>query len=147
MYRIILLLTILLASCGQPITHEEETRLQNSIITLNKLESEAHDNLNKATTYLDKKYQESKDLDEAIAEKKQVLNILDKGRKPIYIIKLRFQEHKMELSLDRISFEFEVPVDEQFYNEVKVGEQLAKGSRNFSLFHSGDIKIISKRIQ
>lgn len=86
-------------------------------------------------------------LDQSIDEKKKVLNILEKGRRPIYILKLRFQEHKMELSFDRISFEFEVPVDEKFYHDVKVGEKLANGSRTFSLFHGGDIKVVSKRIQ
>lgn len=147
MYRIILLLTVLFASCGQPITHEEESRLKNSITALTKLNAEAISNTNKAERYLNQRYQESLQLDQLIAEKKQALNILEKGRRPVYILKLRFQEHKMELSFDRISFEFEVPVDEQFYHDVKVGEKLANGSRSFSLFHGGDIKVVSKRIQ
>lgn len=138
---------VLLSSCGQPITHEEETRLQNSIISLNKLETDARDNLSKANRYLDEKYQESRKLDETISDKKKELNILEKGRKPKYILKLHFQEHKMELSLDRISFDFEVPVDEEFYKESQIGEKLGKGSRSFKLFHSADVKVIGKRIE
>lgn len=147
MYRIILLLTLLFASCGQPITNEEETRLQNSIINLNKLETDARNKLDKTERYLEKRYQESKNVDRLIAENKKILNILEKGRRPVYILKLKFQEHKMELTFDRISFEFEVPVDEKFYHEAQVGEKLAEGSRWFNLFHSGDIEVVSKRIQ
>jgi hypothetical protein len=52
----------------------------------------------------------------------------------------------MEVSWDRISFDFEVPVDEYFYNECKVGEQIGSGRRTMKLLHSGDITISGKRI-
>ena len=72
--------------------------------------------------------------------------IYGKGKTPVYIVTLHFQEHKMEVSWDRISFDFEVPVDEYFYNECKVGEQLGSGRRTMKLLHSGDITISDKRI-
>jgi hypothetical protein len=73
-------------------------------------------------------------------------NVYQKGKTPVYILTLHFQEHKMELSWDRISFDFEVPVDEYFYNECKVGEQIGSGRRTMKLLHSGDITISDKRI-
>ena len=74
------------------------------------------------------------------------LGILKSGKKPTYILTLKFQEHKMELSLDRISFEFDIPVDEEFYNESQIGEELWEGSRSFSIGHNGDITIVDKKI-
>ena len=50
-------------------------------------------------------------------------------------------------SVDRIDFEFEIPVDEEFYNESQIGRELGEGSRSFSFGHSGDIKVIGKRIE
>jgi hypothetical protein len=52
----------------------------------------------------------------------------------------------MEFSLDRISFSFDVPVDEQFHKESEVGTRLGYGSRSFSLFHGGDVTIKDKKI-
>ena len=52
----------------------------------------------------------------------------------------------MELSLDRISFDFEIPVDEEFYNESKIGKKLGEGSRSFKFFHDADVKVVNKRI-
>jgi hypothetical protein len=72
--------------------------------------------------------------------------VYDSGKIPVYMLTLHFQEHKMEISFDRISFSFDVPVDEQFYKECKIGEELGYGSRSFKLFHSGDITIENKKI-
>lgn len=138
--KLLLIATLLLSACGPSYTPEEEARLKREITRLSGERSELvqdvrtlqgqHDILkNEVSVYQ--------------TEKK----IYDSGKTPVYILTLHFQEHKMELSFDRISFSFDVPVDEQFYKESKIGSELGHGSRSFKLFHSGDITIEDKRIE
>lgn len=143
---LLLTLSIFIFSCGQPITHEEEQRLQKSIAELNQLSIKSTDEYHDISRSVEYKRSESQSLDQSIADKKTELGILKSGKQPQYILKLHFQEHKMELSMDRISFDFEIPVDERFYKESEIGEKLGKGSRSFSIGHSGDIKVVDKRI-
>lgn len=139
-------LSLMISSC-QSISPEEKARLQKEIEELNAQEKQGKDMVN----YYDSQMQNLKDskskLEKEIEEMKKELGILKSGRAPKYILKLEFQEHKMELSFDRIDFQFEVPVDEQFYKESEIGKQLGEGSRSFSFGHSGDIKVIGKRIE
>lgn len=136
---IFLLSTLLLVSCGPTITPEEEMRLTKSITKLRTEE----DRLLESTHNLRDEY---RDLNYEVSELKNEKGIYKSGKTPVYVLTLHFQEHKMELSLDRISFDFDVPVDEQFYKESRVGEQLGRGSRTFKMFHSGDITVTDKKI-
>lgn len=149
MKNILILLSfiLILTGCGQPITKEEESRLKSSIQRLNQEEVQARDNYVNAQRELSNQLSTIRNLESQINESKVKLGILKSGRSPIYILKLKFQEHKFELSMDRISFEFEIPVDERFYNESEIGKELGSGSRSFSFGHNGDIKIVDKRIQ
>jgi hypothetical protein len=132
-------LSIMISSC-QSITPEEKSRLQKEIEVLNIQEEHG-----KKTS---KSLREQKDkLESDIKVAKKKLGILQSGKTPKYILKLEFQEHKMEISIDRMDFEFEIPVDEEFYNESEVGKELGEGSRSFSIGHSGDITVIGKRIE
>lgn len=124
-------LSALVSSC-ESITPEEKQRLKNEIEVLAKQEQKDKQMVGK--------------LDQEVKDLETKLGILKKGKKPRYVLKLRFQEHKMELSFDRISFDFEIPVDEEFYNESEIGKQLGKDSRALTIGHSGDIKVIGKRI-
>lgn len=122
-------LSLMISSC-QSISPEEKARLQKEIEELNAQEKQGKDMVN----YYDSQMQNLKDskskLEKEIEEMKKELGILKSGRAPKYILKL-----------------FEVPVDEQFYKESEIGKQLGEGSRSFSFGHSGDIKVIGKRIE
>lgn len=110
---------------------------------------------------VNKLYEQSQRLEDTVEVNKQICDSLQQeihiyeskktiygnGKIPVYILTLHFQEHKMEISFDRISFSFDVPVDEQFYKECTIGEELGRGSRSFKLFHSGDITVENKRIE
>ena len=143
----IILLIGTLGSCGQPITPEEKARLESQITDLNQREIQARDNYNSARLDLTRMQNELEETQNQIIQSKTELGILKTGKQPIYILKCHFQEHKMELSMDRISFDFEIPVDERFYKESTIGEELGSGSRMLSFGHSGDIKVVNKRIQ
>ena len=135
----ILIFSLLLFSCDPPSLSEQEQILKGRV---NKLSGEVDvlmDSVEQHTKLCDSLTQEIRNY----SVKKEIYR---KGKTPVYIVTLHFQEHKMELSWDRISFDFEVPVDEYFYNECKVGEQLGSGRRTMKLLHSGDITISNKRI-
>lgn len=131
--------SVIIFSC-QPITPEEKSRLKHEIEILNRQEQKVKADVSEYT-------EELSTLTKQVEEAKQELGVLKSGRQPKYILMLHFQEHKMEVSIDRISFDFEIPVDERFYKESRIGEELGSGSRFFSLGHSGDIQVIGKRIE
>ena len=139
-------LSMMISSC-QSITPEEKARLQKEIEVLNKQEEHGKEMSNYYDSQLNSLRGQKDKLESDINEAKKKLGILQSGKTPKYILKLEFQEHKMELSVDRIDFEFEIPVDEEFYNESQIGRELGEGSRSFSFGHSGDIKVIGKRIE
>jgi hypothetical protein len=128
---------VLLSSCT-PLSEQDkilEKRIQALTVKADKLRDSiderlrVSDSLTREITYIEGKK-----------------SVYSKGKTPVYVLTLHFQEHKMELSWDRISFSFEIPVDEQFYKECQVGEELGSGSRSFKLMHSGDISVEKKRI-
>lgn len=134
----IVLFCFIITSCDR-ITPEEKQRLTNEI---NRLDKQVGP-LRETVSHLEDK-RDSLNEDISFLESKKT--IYKTGKTPVYMVTLHFQEHKMEISFDRISFSFDVPVDEQFYKECRVGEQLGSGSRSFKLFHNGDITIQNKRI-
>jgi len=138
--KLLLITSLFLTACGPSYTPEEEIRLKNSITSLNSERSSLLTDVNS----LRKEYD---NLNYEVSELKTEKKIYSSGKTPVYILTLHFQEHKMELSFDRISFSFDVPVDEKFYKESKEGTELGHGSRSFKLFHGGDITIKSKRIE
>ncbi len=134
----IVLFCLLLTSCDR-ITPEEKKRLTKEIQELDSRVIPLRENVR-----LLEKINDS--LTEEISFHESKKTVYDSGKIPVYMLTLHFQEHKMEISFDRISFSFDVPVDEQFYKECKIGEELGYGSRSFKLFHSGDITIENKKI-
>jgi hypothetical protein len=133
------LLLLFISSCGPSYTPEEEKRLKNEIIRLS-------DERNKISNEYRTLRNQSEELKNQVQVYETKKEIYEKGKTPVHILTLHFQEHKMEISFDRISFSFDVPVDEEFYNESKVGTRLGNGSRSFKLFHGGDITIKDKKI-
>jgi hypothetical protein len=132
-------LLLLISSCGPTYTPEEEIRLKNEII---RLSGERNKIRNEYWSLQD----QSRVLNNQLREYEVKKKIYEDGKIPVYVLTLHFQETKMEFSLDRISFSFDVPVDEQFYKESEVGTRLGYGSRSFSLFHGGDVTIKDKKI-
>ena len=139
-------LSMMISSC-QSISPEEKARLQKEIEQLNKQEDHGKEMVKYYDNQMEDLRSAKSKLQNEIDDMKKELGILKSGKTPRYILKLEFQEHKMELSVDRIDFQFEIPVDEQFYKESKIGRELGEGSRSFSFGHSGDIKVIGKRIE
>jgi hypothetical protein len=139
MIRITLIAVIVLLSSCDRMTPEEKQRLTVEIAQLDKQVGP----LRETVTFM----RDTRDsLDEEIELLESKKKIYKSGRTPVYLLTLHFQEHKMDLSIDRISFSFDVPVDEQFYKECKIGQGLGSGSRSFKLFHGGDITIENKKI-
>jgi hypothetical protein len=139
-------LSALVSSC-ESITPEEKQRLKSEIEILAKQEQQDRKMADYYGTQVQQKQEMVRKLDEEVKNLETKLGILKKGKKPRYILELHFQEHKMEISIDRIRFDFEIPVDEEFYNESEVGKELGSGSRVFSFGHHGDITVTGKRIQ
>jgi|ERR1035437_837992 hypothetical protein len=139
-------LSMLISSC-QSITPEEKSKLKHEIEILNQQEAKGKDMVNYYHQQSGTEQETLEGLDAQIKEAKKKLGILESGREPRYILKLKVQEHKFELSVDRIEFEFKIPVDEQFYNESEVGQQLGEGSRSFSIGHDVDITVVKKIIK
>lgn len=139
-------LSMMISSCDS-ITPEEKQRLQNEIEILAKKEDQDRKMINYYDSKVADKREKVQSLEDEIKHLETKLGILKKGKTPRYILKLHFQEHKMELSLDRISFDFEIPVDEQFYKESEIDKELGEGSRSFTAFHSGNITVVGKRIE
>lgn len=142
-----LAIALVMCSCGQPITKEEKAKLESEITSLNEQVRAAQINRDIYEEQVKAELDKLTTLNEKLAVLETKLGIVENGKTPKYILKLKFQEHKFELSIDRISFEFEVPVDEQFYNESTIGSELGEGSRSFSLGHSADVTVIGKRIE
>jgi len=147
MKKILPLICLLaIVSCGQPITKEEKARLELEIKTLND------DAQTAANSYANVQSQLNLAVDDLNKIKKEIefsetkMGFYNKGIKPRYILKLHFQEHKLELSIDRIEFDFEVPVDEEFYNQSEIGSELGSGSRSFKIGHGADVKVVGKYI-
>lgn len=137
--KLLTIIVLFLSACGPSYTPEEEARLKKEITRLTNERDKVRDEYRLFQGQVDQlKYE--------IQEYETKKGIYEKGKTPVYILTLHFQEHKMELSFDRISFSFDVPVDEQFYKESKIGTQLGHGSRSFKLFHGGDITIEDKKI-
>jgi hypothetical protein len=139
MMRTLLIAVIVFLSSCDRITPEEKQRLTTEIHHLDKQVAPLRETVSNL--------EEKKDsLTEDIAFLESKKKVYESGKTPVYMLTLHFQEHKMEISLDRISFSFDVPVDEQFYKECVIGQQLGYGSRSFKLFHGGDITIENKKI-
>jgi len=135
----ILISALLIASCTPPSPAKVEQGWEKRVSELQDKSNKLEDSIKQHTKLCDSLTQEIYNY----TAKKEIYR---KGKTPVYIVTLHFQEHKMELSWDRISFDFEVPVDEYFYNECRIGEQLGSGRRTMKLLHSGDITISNKRI-
>jgi len=133
-----LFLLVFISSCSKPLSQQEkdlEVRVNNLSTKINEL-----------SRGIDVRSKLCDSLTQQVHDHRVKREIYNMGKTPVYIVTLHFQEHKMEISWDRISFNFEIPVDEFFYNECKVGEQLGSGRRTMKLLHSGDITIVGKRI-
>ena len=92
-----------------------------------------------------------------LKEKQKELKIIDSGKNPQYILKLEMkQSHLLSISKmikdEMNKVDFEIPVDKDFYDKVKVGDKLVNDFRVGSFILEGsmgnwDLKIIKKEIR
>ena len=80
---------------------------------------------------------------------KVVLRILTLAANKIYNLRKSLKQviDKYKVQLDRIKFEFEIPVDEDYYKNCKEGDVLGQDNRFMSIFHKGTITIQKKEIR
>lgn len=135
MKRILLLLVISLTlfSCenkGDVQTdidnlREERTKLENEVNTKNNTISQ---------------------LDEAITSKNETLKEMDiylDGSKPLYILSIELSQSHFTLDITEHvkdamnAIEFDIPVDKDFYDEVKIGDEILDDFRMGSFIMNG----------
>jgi len=148
-------LSMMVSSC-QSITPEEKSRLQKEIQILNKEQEQGEEKSKYYVSHLDSLRDEKKRLEETINDEKKKLGIYKSGRAPKYILTLEFQETRMadiddignlDNLIDVMQFSFDIPVDEQYYNENKIGKLLVEGSRPFKFGNFGEITVVGKKIE
>lgn len=93
-----------------------------------------------------------------LEEKLKELHFLSEGNDPKYILKIHLQQSHMSLSIsDHIkdsmnAIDFEMPVDKDFYHQVKAGDKIVDKFRSGSFVLYGklgswDMSIKSKEIR
>jgi hypothetical protein len=140
-------LSMMVSSCDS-ITPEEKQRLQTEIESLSKQEQEDRKKVDFYDAQVESKKRQVQLLDDEVKHLASKIGILKKGKKPLYVLTLYFFEQKGDpLDLDRIKFEFEIPVDEDYYKNCKEGDVLGQDNRFMSIFHKGTITIQKKEIR
>lgn len=116
----ITLIVILFSSC------ESKQDIQNDISLLYKQRNELSKEVNKL---VDSKSSIIIDINN-LKSKLEELKIYDSGKKPIYILKLHLKQNHISLSISKHikdamnAIDFEIPVDKEFYDNVKVGTEI-----------------------
>jgi hypothetical protein len=141
-------LSMLVSSC-QSITPEEKQRLQTEIEHLNQQQD--HDK--KMVNYYDAQSKDRmskvRELEDEIGELEKKLGILKTGKKPKFILKLHLEEGGLDNigNFDRLQFDIEIPVDEEYFKKCKVGEELAKDVRLTNIFQNCNLTVEDKRME
>jgi hypothetical protein len=103
------------------------------------------------------KRNELSDLNQKVNSKNAELNALSKNN-PKYMLKIRFKQSRISLDIGEHlkdsmnSGYFEIPVDKEFYDSVKVGDKIVDKFRGGSFIISGSfsdwvLKVEDKRIK
>jgi hypothetical protein len=110
-------LSMMISSC-EGIKPKEFEKIQNQIDTLKKEES-----LGDTTSYK------------------------DQSKPKRYIVTFRFRELYSELTINKVDFTFDIPVDEEYYNKCQVGELVERDVRSFTDYSGGEVFIEDKKIE
>lgn len=144
---VVLLLSIISISC------ENAQDVEND---LEKLRVERKD-LRYSNRAIKTTISEQLDILNGLKEESKILGLKVDGKKPVFVLKLRLKQSRMSLSIsDHMkdsanAINFEIPVDEEFYNSISVGDELVDNVRMGSLvlkgsFSSWNITVRGKRI-
>jgi predicted small secreted protein len=124
---------------------------------IQKLRTERREKIQEVRMLNDSIYNKKLEISE-LNEKLKELNIYKSGETPKYILKIRLSQSHLTFDIEQHmkdamnDVEFEMPVDKDFYNSVKVGTQIVDDFRVGSFILSGsigswDMEVISKEIR
>lgn len=148
----LLCLILFMFGCGEEYYNgkiDELKKEKKSLSTeVSLLSSNVNDLENKKET-LNKSYLELK-------KEVDVLNAKLEGKKILYILRLEVSTSRFTLDMEEMlkdamnAVEFEIPVDESFYNKCLIGEKLVNKFRAGSFVMSGsmgsnNVKVIDKK--
>ena len=147
-YYIYLIFAILLISC------ENETDVKSDIDRLRMERTQLYKETNKLTT----KISSLSDSIKVLSEEVNILNTKKSGCKPIFMVKIKLKQSRMSLSIsehvkdDMNAIEFELPVNEEFYNSVQVNTKIVDEFRAGSFIVNGcisnwDMIVIDKYVK
>lgn len=131
----IIILVITLFSC------ENKQNIQSDIDMLKKERVELQMEIQKLSYSKNIKKSEITSLNEEL----KVLNIYKSGKKPKYILKIHLKQSHFSLDIGKHmkdamnAIDFELPVDKDFYNSVKIGTEIVDEFRVGSFILYGDI--------
>lgn len=137
-------------SCQQ----ENPCQIQTSIDELHKQADKANSDLNDVTikyNYTSAKYQELK-------EQCAIMDAHLKGKEPKYILKLKLKQSHFTMSIRKMvkdhmnTAEFEIPVDKQYYDNVREGQEIVDKFRVgsailYGSFGDWEVTVLEKRVQ
>lgn len=155
MKKLILLSSIfILSSCeSSKDVQEDINRLRSERQTIESQLNNSREILHRYRYEIDNIDLKKKETEEAINK----LEMLQSGNAR-YVIKVKCKQSRFSLDIGEHikdgmnAFEFELPVDSKFYNQVNVGTEIVDDFRTGSLilngsFSSMTMKVISKRIE
>lgn len=149
---LVLFASVLLFSC------ENEKDVQSDIDKLRETRTTLSKEVREYSSQVSSMKQSTISLNKQITDKSKELLILKEGRQPRYILSLRLKQSRFSLDLGKHAkdamnaIEFDLPVDKQLYDQVRVGTELVDDFRSGSFimngsFSSWKIKVKNKRIQ
>lgn len=145
---IFLLAVICMTSCY---TSEDQKRLQQECSQLAAQSRNLRIEVNRLSNQKATLYKEVSDLR---AEK----GIYSRGKEPVYLVKFKVKQGTFSLSPgehiknEMNAIEMEMPVSRDFYNRLKIGDDLMDKFKGGSFWIDGDLswlhmKVVSKRIK
>ena len=152
MKRLLILLLALLAltlltSC------EDACDITTDITVLEKQRTELQLEVNQIDTQLSNKEKEISDKDSKLKE----MNIYLDGDEPLHVLSIELSQSHFSLDISEHikdamnSIEFDMPVDKNFYNEIKIGDEILDDFRMGSFIMNGsfgdwEMKVKNKKI-
>lgn len=127
------MLAVVLSSC------ESQQDVQNDIERLKNERATIQQEVQNLSSSKFNRQKEVALLDEKLKE----LEIYNSGRTPHYILKIRLKQSRVSLDIGKHikdgmnAIEFELPVDKDFYNSVKVGTKITDEFRTGSFILNG----------
>ena len=133
LYTLLTILSLILFSCENAC--DVQTDIDNLKSERTKLESEVNTKNNTISQ-----------LDKTITSKNETLEEMDiylDGSKPLYVLSIELSQSHFSLDITKHikdamnAIEFDIPVDKDFYDEVKVGDEILDDFRMGSFIMNG----------